>query len=81
TYEDIILNKTPEKGYVKIIWSNQIRMYEWIVVDAQNGDILSQLSFGGVKFGRSHKANEIINVKHLKHILNKTGQNMNNRYK
>jgi len=81
TYEDIVLNKTPKKGYIKIIWSNQIKMYEWIVIDAQNGDILSQMSFGGIKFGSSHKANEIINVKHLKHILNKTGQKMNNRYK
>lgn len=80
-YQDIILDKIAGNGYVKIIWSNQHRMCLWVVVDAENGDIISQMGFGGVKFGKSHDANDIIKVKHLKHILNETGQKMNNKYK
>lgn len=80
-YQDVILNKVENAGYSKIIWSNQINMYEWVVVNAKNGRILSQLTFGGVKFGRDHEANDIIKSKHLKYITHKTAQKVNNKYK
>ncbi|MEP1094045.1 MAG: hypothetical protein ABJG78_02985 [Cyclobacteriaceae bacterium] len=81
SYQDVILNKAENMSYSKIIWSNQINMYEWVVVDAKSGSILSQLTFGGVKFGRNHDANDIIKSKHLKYITNKTAQKVNNKYK
>lgn len=79
-YQDAILNKEAGSCYAKIIWSNQINLYEWIVVNAENGEILSQLTFGGVKFGASHEANDIIKVKHLKYVTNKMAQKVNNKY-
>lgn len=79
-YEDVILNRTPGNCYAKIIWSNQHKIYMWVVVNAENGDILSQLSFGGVKFGSHHTANEIIKAAHFKQIYNKFGQKINDRY-
>ncbi|AHM60819.1 hypothetical protein D770_12825 [Flammeovirgaceae bacterium 311] len=80
-YEDVILSQEANTGYVKIIWSNQHETYAWVVVDSQDGSILSLLSFGGVRFGKNHDANDIIKVKHLKYITAKGGQNLNNRYK
>lgn len=80
-YQDVILNKSEKVMYSKIIWSNQINMYEWVAVDAQTGKILSQMTFGGVKFGRDHEANDIIKSKHLKFITNKTAQKINSKYK
>lgn len=79
-YEDLILKKTQGVGYVKIIWSNQHSNYAWIVVNAENGETLSLLTFGGVKFGRSHEANDIIKAKHYKYITGKTGQKINDKY-
>lgn len=81
TYEDAILNKTKGVAYTKIIWANQLKMYAWVVVNAENGETLSLLTFGGVKFGRSHEANDIIKVNHFKYIEFKGGQNFNNKYK
>lgn len=80
-FQDIILNKNPNNPYVKIIWSDQHEMYMWIVVDAENGSIISQVGFGGIHFGVHHEASDIIKSKHLKYIYSKTAQNINNRYK
>lgn len=79
-YENTILNKEAEKTYVKIIWSQHHNMYMWLVVNAENGAIIAQTGFGGVKFGRHHNANEIIKAKHLKYITNKMAQKVNSRY-
>lgn len=79
-YEDAILNKQAEKTYVKIIWSQHHNMYMWLVVNADNGAIVAQTGFGGVKFGRHHNANEIIKAKHLKYITSKMAQKVNSRY-
>ena len=79
-YHDIILNKESGKTYVKIIWSHQHKMYMWIVVNAEDGAIIAQTGFGGVKFGKNHKANEIIKAKHLKYITSKMAQKVNSRY-
>ena len=80
TYENAILNKMQDVAYTKIIWSNQHKIYVWVVVNAENGETLSLLSFGGVKFGRSHEANDIIKVKHFKYIESKGGQKFNDKY-
>ncbi|CAM3488194.1 hypothetical protein [Zobellia roscoffensis] len=80
-YQKAILAKETGTTYVKIIWSHQHKMYLWIVVDAQTGSVTSQVGFGGIKFGKNHKANEIIKAKHLKYITSKMAQNVNNRYK
>jgi hypothetical protein len=80
-FEDIILNQKPNNVYAKIIWSNQHKMYIWIVVDAENGATLSQIGFGGIKFGSYHDANDIIKAKHLKYIYSEGGQSFNNKYK
>lgn len=79
-YQDIILNQEKSQSYVKIIWSHHHEMYMWIVVDAENGSIISQMGFGGVQFGKNHSANEIIKAKHLKYITNKTSQKINSKY-
>ncbi|WP_209400502.1 hypothetical protein [Pseudozobellia sp. WGM2] len=80
-YQNVILNKEKGKTYVKIIWSHQHSMYLWTVVDAEDGAIIAQTGFGGVKFGKNHKANEIIKAKHLKYITSKMAQKVNSRYK
>jgi hypothetical protein len=80
-YQDAILYRSEGVCYVKIIWSDQLAMYEWIVVNASDGKILSQVGFGGVKFGSSHDANELIQVKHLKYVTNEKAQQFNNKYK
>ena len=80
-YEKIIADRQPQMGYVKIIWSNQHRLYLWIVVDAENGRVISQMGFGGVSFGSEQHANEIIKGKHLKYCQDKFSQNLNNRYR
>ena len=80
-YEDVILNKEANAGYVKIIWSNQHQSYVWLVVDSSDGGVLSLLNFGGVSFGKHHNADDIIQARHLKYITYKGGQKMNNKYK
>ncbi|WP_291870910.1 hypothetical protein [Maribacter sp.] len=80
-YQDVILNKESGKTYVKIIWSHQHRMYLWTVVNAEDGTVISQVGFGGIKFGRNHDANDIIKAKHLKYITSTMAQKVNNRYK
>lgn len=80
-YQDVILKKESGKTYIKIIWSHQHSMYLWTVVNAEDGSIIAQTGFGGVKFGKNHKANEIIKAKHLKYITNKMAQKVNSRYK
>lgn len=79
-YQDVILKQTPGNAYVKIIWSNQHKLYVWVVADAETGETLSLLSFGGVKFGHNHKANDIIKVKHFQYIDFKKGQKFNDKY-
>ena len=79
-YQDIIINKKPGYGYAKIIWSNQLNMYAWVVADSETGETISLLTFGGVKFGRHHDANDIIKVNHLKYVTSKM-QKINNKYK
>lgn len=79
-YEDIIIKMKPGNVYTKIIWSNQHQIYMWVVVDPVDGSILSQMGFGGIKFGPKHTANEIIKASHFKQIYNKTGQKFNNKY-
>ena len=79
-YQEVILEKEPGLCYAKIIWSNQINMYIWVVVNAADGQILAQQSFGGVKFGSSHDADDIIKVKHLKYVTNVKAQKFNNKY-
>ncbi|MGV8828770.1 MAG: hypothetical protein ACWA6U_10665 [Breznakibacter sp.] len=78
-YQDIILSKKPGYAYNKIIWSTQLNMYAWIVADAETGRTISLLTFGGVKFGRHHDANDIIKISHLKYITSKM-QSINNKY-
>lgn len=80
-YQDAIMSRAEGVCYVKIIWSDQLSMYEWVVVNAADGKILSQVGFGGVKFGSSHDANAIIKVKHLKYVTNEKAQQFNNKYK
>ncbi|WP_289039191.1 hypothetical protein [uncultured Zobellia sp.] len=80
-YQNTILNKETGKTYVKIIWSHQHSMYLWVVVNAEDGTIIAQTGFGGVKFGKNHEANEVIKAKHLKYITSKMAQKVNNRYK
>lgn len=80
-YLNVILNKAVGKTYVKIIWSQQHSMYLWVVVNAEDGSIISQTGFGGVKFGVNHEANDIIKAKHLKYITNNKAQKFNSRYK
>lgn len=79
-YQDVILNKLNDYSYVKIIWSNHHKMYMWVTVNSENGNINSITSFGGVKFGMHHDANDIIKVKHLKYPTNIKGQALNSRY-
>lgn len=79
-YQDIILKQEKNQSYVKIIWSHHHQMYMWIVVDAENGAIISQMGFGGVQFGKNHSANDIIKAKHLKYITSKTAQKINSKY-
>lgn len=79
-YEDVILNKKPGNCYTRIIWSNQHEIYMWVIVDAENGDILSLMSFGGVKFGSHHTANDIIKAGHFKYVYNNKAQKFNDRY-
>ncbi|RUA17370.1 MAG: hypothetical protein DSY83_04145, partial [Flavobacteriia bacterium] len=73
-YQKTVLEKDSNKSYVKITWSLQHELYMWLVVDARDGAVLSQLGFGGVKFGRHHEANDIIKAKHLQYITNKKAQ-------
>lgn len=79
-YQDIILSKESGKGYVKIIWSHHHKMYMWTVVNAEDGAVISQMGFGGIKFGKNHDANDIIKAKHLSYITSKMAQKINNKY-
>lgn len=79
-YQETILSKEPGKTYAKIIWSNQVNMYVWAVVNAEDGQILGHQGFGGVKFGKTHEANDIIKVKHLKYVTNEKAQKFNSKY-
>jgi hypothetical protein len=80
-YQDIILEKKDEMAYVKIIWSIQHELYLWVTVSAVDGKILSQTSFGGVKFGSHQDADDIIKVKHLGYAANLRAQEFNHKYK
>ncbi|MBL3658546.1 hypothetical protein [Fulvivirga sediminis] len=79
-FEEAVLNKADDTCYIKIIWSNQHNAYTWITVDAADGSIRSLMSFGGVKFGRNHDANDIIKAKQLSNILKKFPQKVNSKY-
>ncbi len=79
-YQNAILNKEKDKSYVKIIWSNQHKLYMWIVVNAADGSILAITGFGGIQFGNYHTVNDIIKAKHLKYVTSKFAQKFNNRY-
>ncbi len=79
-YENLILNKEPDKAYIKIIWSHHHKLYMWVVADAADGAILSIVGFGGASFGSYHTANDIIKAKHLKYVTSKFAQKINNRY-
>ncbi len=80
-YHNVVLSKNKNITYAKIVWSNQQQMYEWCVVNGEDGSILSQLGFGGVQFGVNHDANAVIKAKHLKYVTSESAQNFNNRYK
>ena len=79
-YQQVILGRESGKSYAKIIWSNQANIYVWVVVNAEDGEILGQQGFGGVKFGKTHDANDIIKVKHLKYVTNVNAQKFNSKY-
>ncbi len=81
SYQSVILDKKRGNAYVKIIWSHQHNMYLWVVVNAEDGAIVAQTGFGGIKYGVHHQANEIIKAKHLKYITSNTAQKLNSRYK
>jgi hypothetical protein len=79
-YEDAIIDHEKNSMYIKIIWNHFAGVYIWIVVDSESGQILAQTSFGGVKFGRHHTANDIIKAKHLSYSTSKFAQKINTRH-
>ena len=80
-YEDVILNKENGKTYIKIIWSLQHDAYMTVVINAEDGFIVSRVGLGGIKLGKEYKFNDVIKAKHLKYITNSTAQKVNSRYK
>lgn len=80
SYENTIINQEKGTTHIKIIWNDFQGLYVWIVVDSESGKILAQTSFGGIKFGKYHTANEIIKPKHLKYMTNRTAQKFNSRH-
>ena len=73
------LAKFHAKIYIKILWNDYQNAYMWVTIDTETGRVLSQMSFGGIKFGVEHNANELIKAKHLKYATNKTFQKVNSR--
>lgn len=77
--EKIVLDKTNDNIYLKILWSDLLKVYVWVTIDCETSRVLSQMSFGGIKFGVDHNANELIKAKHLKYSTNKLFQKVNSR--
>lgn len=71
-FEEIRLNKTPGKNYVKTIWSTEHPGYALAVFSAETGEVLAMVA---------HRDGGFIVVKHLKYITMEGAQNMISRYK
>jgi len=78
-YENSIKSLEKGKSYIRIIWSDLHGVYMWVAVDCETGQVLSQVGFGGIEFGKNHTANEIIKGKHMKYLTSVAAQEINTR--
>ncbi len=80
--KDAILSREAGIVYPLLMWSDQLNAAAWIIVDAETGEIYSQITNGGVnvvawgEFEPSLKLSKRI----FKYFDSVTGNKINNRY-
>ncbi len=79
-YQSIIQEKPKDTTYIKILFSFQHNKYVWVIVKAENGQVLAINDIGDYKFTGTFDANNLIKPRHLKFSLNEDTQLLNNYY-
>jgi hypothetical protein len=80
TMDSLVLAKSPDYVYPKIIWSDQHRAYGWISISTADGAVLSFMGFSGLAVGTNEKPNEVLKPGNLRNAVNMMMQKTNNKY-